>query len=163
MSEPVLTAANRVALAAMCRDVGAALVRFGRSLDASVAPAPVRDRLAAGARVVPDAEAAPSDVPSRKLGRVQQSVLDLPGLRDSIGLSTGEVASALGIAPPNAHQTLTTLAGRGVVERVGEDKPARWRLVVRSTTTAKPLRRAAASRKSGTRLPRAPRAIGVRP
>jgi hypothetical protein len=139
MTEPVLTTAHRSALAAMCRDVGAALVRFGRSLDATVVPAPrqlaAHEQLSPASAVTARVDAV--STPGRKLGRVQQSILGLPGLGGDAGLSAAEVASALGLAPPNAHQTLTTLAERALVERIGDDKPARWRLVAR---TSKPSR-----------------------
>ena len=148
MTEPLLTTAHRSALAAMCRDIGAALVRFGRSLDATVVPTP---RQLAAHEQLPPAGAVSARVdavstPGRKLGRVQQSILGLPGLGDEAGLSAAEVAVALGLAAPNAHQTLTTLADRALVERIGDDKPARWRLVERAPKPSRaPRKKAAAS------------------
>src|SRR5665213_124672 len=82
------------------------------------------------------------------LGRNQQSILSLPGLGDDVGLSAAQVASALGLAPANAYQALTTLADRSLVVRIGGDKPARWRLVERAPTASRAPRRKAGANAS---------------
>jgi hypothetical protein len=134
----------RSALAALCRDVGTALVRFGRTLDATVAVAPgTQGPLASTApaeATAPSAVIATGAAPetSRKLGQRQQALLALPGLREDLGLSSAEVAIQLEIAIPNAHAALTGLAGRNLVERIGDDKPVRWRLVDRGQPTSTP-------------------------
>lgn len=135
MTDSIFTTAHPGALAALCRDVGAALVRFGRALDASVAaaPSPTAERAIANQKTTERPEVSES---SRKLGSRQRALLAIPGLRTDEGLSSAEVATRLAIAVPNAHAALTGLTGRNLVERVGEDKPARWRLVDREHSTA---------------------------
>jgi hypothetical protein len=135
VTDSIFTTAHRGTLAALCRDIGAALVRFGRALDASVAAA----RSPTSEGVVANQETAERpEVPetSRKLGSRQQALLAIPELRTDKGMSSAEAATHLAIAVPNAHAALTGLAGRNLIERIGEGKPTRWRLVDRGQSTA---------------------------
>jgi len=132
MADSIFTTAHRGALAALCRDVGAALVRFGRTLDATVVAAPSVSPVAKASLPTPaskDAGHVETSETSRKLGSRQQALLAIGGLRTDAGLSSAEVAKALGVAVPNAHSALTTLVGRGLIEQVGDERPVRWRLI----------------------------------
>jgi len=152
VADSIFTTAHRGALAALCRDVGAALVRFGRALDASVAAAPaVSPKAKASLPMLAsnDGHVKVSES-SRKLGSRQQALLAIPGLRTDEGLSSAEVATRLAIAVPNAHAALTGLTGRNLIERVGEDKPARWRLVDRGQSTASAPRNKREPKKAAT-------------
>lgn len=63
----------------------------------------------------------------RALGARQAAVLALPGLDADLGLSAREVADALGYAAPNATNLLKRLEAQGRLNRLPDERPARWR------------------------------------
>lgn len=104
------TPAPRQAWAQLAEDVGRALMRFA---------ATIREDDAAAA--------APAGVPHRKRGVLQTRVLELPALDDADGLAASEVAEELGIAQSNAKRTLDTLTEQGLLQRLPDERPYRWR------------------------------------
>jgi hypothetical protein len=70
----------------------------------------------------------PAPVPGRARGPLQQSIADLPGLMDSVGLSSVEVAAQVECSVPNIYRLLRALCDSGVIEPVPGTGPHRWRL-----------------------------------
>lgn len=66
-------------------------------------------------------------IPRGGFGPRQREVLALGGLESVHGLSAGEVGRALDIRQQNAHSTLAGLEKLGQLERVPDERPARWR------------------------------------
>lgn len=102
--------ASPAAWAQLLEDVGHALLRFADTIREEHAQA-----------------AAPAGVPRRKRGVLQASVLSLPGLDDADGLAASEVADELDIPQSNAQRTLKALTDQGLLERLPDERPYRWR------------------------------------
>lgn len=68
--------------------------------------------------------------PRGGFGPRQQAVLVLRGLDKTLGLAATEVANAIGVTAPNAHKLLTGLERLGALERVANERPARWRRAI---------------------------------
>ena len=77
---------------------------------------------------VPEADAAaPASTPKvGRLGARQLAILEALRAAESDGLTTSEVAQAVGIAATNAPTALKALAERGLVTR-SDTSPAVWR------------------------------------
>lgn len=82
----------------------------------------------------PEADAdAPAGAPKvGRLGARQLAILEALRAAESDGLTTSEVAQAVGIAATNAPTALKALAERGLVER-SATSPAVWQLREQST------------------------------
>lgn len=74
--------------------------------------------------------AAVSRVPRGGLGPRQEAVLALGGLDAEPGMTTGEIATAVGSARTNTHKLLVRLEDLGALERMPDERPARWRRAV---------------------------------
>lgn len=66
-------------------------------------------------------------LPKGGFGPRQQEVLGLRGLDTAHGLSAPDVATSLGYSRPNAQNLLKRLEELGVLQRVPDERPARWR------------------------------------
>jgi Protein of unknown function (DUF2637) len=63
------------------------------------------------------------------LGQVQERMLPLLHAAGATGMTTGDIARALGYDQANAGLTLKAMARQGLVVRDTSDYPNRWRLV----------------------------------
>lgn len=89
-----------------------------------------RDLAAAHARYAEGLERLAGAPPrQRQLGPTQLAVLRLPALHGEGGLTSREVAEALGIDQGNAHHALEGLEGLGLLALAGDGRPRRWRRV----------------------------------
>lgn len=93
------------ALVQLARDVGTALVRFANTIDS--------------AQPVPD--------PYGGLGPRQRDIATLPGLNEKLGMTTRQIADAIGYRIPGTTAALHRLAELGLIEQVPDVRPAHWR------------------------------------
>lgn len=107
-------------VADLAETVGRALLEFAERLRTEPEPT---------AAPTADGPAAPN---TAKLGGTQGRILD--ALREAPnGLSSGDVAIAVGISATNAPRTLKALKARGLVED-GDERPSIWRLTEQTDT-----------------------------
>lgn len=66
------------------------------------------------------------------IGKRQQAIVAVAGLREEDGLKTAEIAQAIGASDvPNVYLAMRALEKRGLVELVPNRNPQHWRLIIR--------------------------------
>lgn len=123
-----MTADERQAVADLAEGVARSLLVFAERIRAADA-AGVPGTTTAAPKANADAPAATPKV--ERLGARQLAILEALKAAESDGLTTSEVAQAVGIAATNAPTALKALAERGLVTR-SDTSPAVWRYQERS-------------------------------
>jgi hypothetical protein len=106
--------------------VAATLAARLKEVHAAPAPDPGQALAAAGSPGRLDAKA-PTMRPRGGFGPRQLAVMDLDGIAEKRGVCASDVADTLGYRVPNAHSLLNRLEKLGALERVPDQRPARWR------------------------------------
>lgn len=115
----MVSAARRdAATATLMRSIGEALFTYAAALDGE-APQP------APARRAPAKKAAPR---AGGLGKNQRAIVELRGLATDDGMTTGDIAKAIGYSYANTANALKSLEAKGVIEQVEDVRPAHWRI-----------------------------------
>jgi hypothetical protein len=80
------------------------------------------------AREKSDAEQAEMALAGRVRSRLQQAIIDLPGMIEPIGMRAFDISNQIDYSVSNCYRLLHSLARSGIAELVPGEAPQRWRL-----------------------------------
>jgi hypothetical protein len=76
-----------------------------------------------------EAEQAEMALSGRVRSRLQQAIIDLPGMIEPIGMRAFDISNQIDYSVSNCYRLLHSLARSGIAELVPGEAPQRWRLV----------------------------------